>query len=321
MSPIEMPSTSSRAATLLLSLVVVALATAPARAARPFARDSVWNARLPPTTPVAPSSRRLVAELSRQVASAGAWINTTRYSTPVYTVPASQARVRVALDVAYPALQSAFAAVPLPADAVPARGADAQLTVYEPSTDTLWEFWQLRRAADGWHARWGGRMTDVSANPGYFPAPLGATATGLPLLGGLIRISELRRGRIDHALALAIPAARAQAFVWPAQRGDGSAASPSAIPEGTPIPEGTRFRLDPRVDIASLRLPAVARAIALAAQRYGIVVRDVAGAVTFYAEDPTRLGADPYPALFGARSPTELLARFPWTRLRVVASR
>ena len=36
------------------------------------------------------------------------------------------------------------------------------------------------------------------------------------------------------------------------------------------------------------------RAMAVAAQRYGIVVRDGAGAVTFYAEDPTPTGSNPF---------------------------
>ena len=36
------------------------------------------------------------------------------------------------------------------------------------------------------------------------------------------------------------------------------------------------------------------RTMAVAAQRYGIVVRDGAGAVTFYAEDPTPTGRNPF---------------------------
>lgn len=305
---------SARIGAILFPVLVLACTSAPAHAAGLFARDSIWNARLPAATPVATSSRSVVAELRRQVASTGSWINSSQYSTPVYTVPAGQARVRVTLDTSYPSLQAAFAAVPLPANARPALGTDGHLTVYQPSADTLWEFWLMRKAVDGWHARWGGRMTAVSRNPGYFPAPLGATATSLPLLGGLIRTHELRRGRIDHALALAIPAPKANAFVWPAQRDDGFVTSARAIPQGT------HLRLDPKLDIASLRLPAATRAIAVAAQRYGIVVRDFSPVVTLYAEDPTPTGSNPYAALFGGRSPDKLLARFPWSRLQVVAA-
>jgi hypothetical protein len=296
----------------LTALVLLLATSVPAPAAQVFAPQSFWNAPLPAATPVAPDSNRLVAELRRQIATAGVWINTYRYSVPVYTVSASQAAVRVQLDSGYVPLQADFADVPLPIDAQPAPGADAHLSVYQPSTDTLWDFWKLTRAADGWHARWGGKMSGVSRDAGYFPNPVGATGSGLPLLGGLIRIDEARTGVIDHALALAIPAAKAGQYVWPAQRTDGASTDPNAIPEGT------RFRLDPALNLDALGLPPAARAIARAAQRYGIVVRDVAGAVSFYAEDPGPTGSNPYPALYGNLTADQVLAGFPWGSLRVV---
>jgi hypothetical protein len=295
------------------ALVVLMLAGWPAGARAQFAPTSAWDAPLADDAPLVADSAELVAELRRQVAlPSGAWINTSSYSTPVYTVPADQPTVRVALDVGYLPLQRDFEAVPLPDTARPAPGSDAHLTVYQPSTDTLWEFWLLRRAADGWHARWGGKLTGVSQSPGYLASPLGATATSLPLLGGLMRIDELQAGRIDHALALAIPEAQAGKVVWPAQRTDGSSAAATAIPEGT------RFRLDPALDIDALALRPVAAMMAKAAQRYGIVVRDQSGAVTFYAEDPYQFGTSPYSALYQGLMPSQILARFPWDRLQVV---
>jgi hypothetical protein len=59
-------------------------------------------------------------------------------------------------------------------------------------------------------------------------------------------------------------------------------------------------------------------ALARAAQRYGIVVRDQAGAVAFYAQNVASLPSDPYPALFEGHTATELLATFPWSRLQLV---
>jgi hypothetical protein len=301
----------------VLAAVVLAAAASPAAATTtplPFAPSSVWNAPLPDNAPLTANSAALVAELQRQVTTYGTWINTRQYSTPVYTVPADQPRVRVTLDTFMPALQDAFASVPIPSDAVPAQGSDAHLTVWQPSTDSLWEFWKMRLASDGWHARWGGAMSGVSTSPGYFPAPFGATGTSLPLLGGLMRVSELQAGRIDHALAIAIPQAQAQQFVWPAQRTDGASTFADAIPEGT------RLRIDPRLDVASLGLPPVGLAMARAAQRYGIVVRDQAGAVTFYGEDSTPMPApNPYTALYAGKYPNNILAKFPWGRLQMVA--
>jgi hypothetical protein len=191
------------------------------------------------------------------------------------------------------------------------------MVVWQPSTDTMWEFWVANKQADGWHAAWGGQMPNVSSSSGYFTAPSnwGATATSLPLLGGLIRIDELRAGRIDHALAVCIPEASSRWFSWPAQRTDGQNSSQSAIPEGT------RFRLDPNLNLNALPMSRATRIIAEAAQRYGIVVRDTGGAITFYAEDPTPLGSDPYvgpTGFFDGAYPSQMLADFPWSQLQAL---
>ena len=285
----------------------------PACASCPFAAGSFWNAPLAAGAPVDARSAVWVAELRRQLSTTNPWINTTTYSTPVYTVPAGQPTVRVTLDASDAALQQAWSQVPIPAGAKPASGSDAHMVVWQPATDTMWEFWLASLKADGWHARWGGRMTGVSKSPGYFTAPnpgWGATATSLPLLGGLMRTSELQAGRIDHALAFAIPHTKLwKSWSWPAQRSDGDTDSADAIPEGA------RFRLPADLDIDALKLPPVTAAIAKAVQRYGMVLRDKSGAVSFYAEAPT--GADPYPALFKTY-PNLLFATFPWDRLQAL---
>jgi hypothetical protein len=281
----------------------------------------VWNTPLPANAPLATDSDRLASALSQEVwleamgytGAMGPWINFDHYSTPVYRVGSNTPTVRVTLDTDYPSLQTDFAAVPIPAGARQADGTDGSLTVYQRSTDTLWEFWLARRDADGWHARWGGKMTHVSTNRGYFPNPLGATATSLPLLGGLMTIDELQAGKVDHALALGIPNTDANTVTWPAQRGDGRRTGATAIPEGT------HFRIDPSVDLSQLGLSKTGLAIAKAVQRYGMVVRDTSGCVAFYAEDPLTRTDDPYSRIFGGAYPNQVLSGFPWDRLQVVA--
>lgn len=295
---------------------------------RPFAPTSFWNTPLADDAPIDARSSGYVGRLRYLLRRWAPYVNTTSYSTPVYTVPADQPTVRVTLDKENSEdLQAVFDEVPIPRGARPAAGTDGHMVVWQPSRDVMWEFWVARRLADGWHARYGGRMTNVSKSPGYYTAirgpsgryvehPLwGATATSLPLLGGLIRIDELRAGRIDHALSIALPEIRAGAYSWPAQRTDGAARHPNAIPEGA------RLRLDPRLDLSKLDMPPVVRTIAVAAQRYGIVVRDGGGAVTFFAEDPTPTGRDPFAGpdgLFGVRYIDEALRAFPWDRLQVL---
>jgi hypothetical protein len=205
--------------------------------------------------------------------------------------------------------------VPIPEYARPAAGDDRHIVVYQPATDTMWEFWTAHRRGHGWQVGWGGVIHRVSRSPGHVDAiesvETGATATSLPLVGGLITLRDLRRRSIDHALAMAIPDSRAAVWSRPARRTDGGNASPDAIPAGA------RFRLDPSVDIDALKLPPFTAMMAKAAQRYGILVRDTSPVVTFYAQDPTPTGENPWAPAFASGLP-ELLRRFPWDRLQVV---
>jgi hypothetical protein len=288
----------------------------------PFACSSVWNAPLPATAPLSPHSSQYVSDLLGQVKEYGGWIDTYSYSVPVYTVPRDQHRVPVTLDTSgagsADALARAFKqGVPIPPGAKPAAGQDQHMVIWQPSTDTMWEFWHAQQVNGAWHARWGGKMTNVSSNPGYFsnPPDWGATATSLPLMGGLIGIRELQSGHIDHALAMAIPHAASGVVAFPAQRTDGNEHSSGEIPEGT------RFRLDPHLNLSALNVPPIIRILAEAAQHYGMIVRDQSGTVSLYAQDPTPLGRNPYygsKGLFDNLSPAVVMRYFPWSHLQVV---
>lgn len=296
-----------------------------------FAPTSVWNAPLSDTAPIDPSSDSLVKTLTDTVAQNvaagwGPWIETKNTSS-YYVVPADQPTVRVAFDAASwkATLQQAFEAVPIPPNAVPGGGPDAHMTIYQPATDRMWELFQASRQADGWHASFGGAMSSASTSPGYYDAASwpglsgsfwGATATSLPVIAGTMMISELNAGVIPHALAMDIPYARPKTYSWPAQRTDGTSTDPNAIPEGA------RFRLDPSLDIDALNLPPMTRIMAKAAQRYGIVVRDqTAHAISFFAENPNQLTADPYvgtSGFFGGAYPNPVMKAFPWSSLRLL---
>ncbi|MBV9802445.1 MAG: hypothetical protein JO130_04620 [Solirubrobacterales bacterium] len=285
-----------------------------------FSPTSFWNTPLAATAPLDSNSQAYVNELVRQVNVYGSWMNTTSYSAPVYVVPADEPMQHVTLDEYGPALQAAFDAVPIPCDASAAAGSDEHMVVWQPSTDRMWEFWQMHQASDGWHAAWGGEMDHVSTNPGYFdPASgedphWGATATALPLLGGLVTEADLQRGYINHALAISLVETEPSYWSWPAQRTDGGYFTAGI----TPIPEGTRFRLDPTLNIASLDLPPIDAMLAQAAQTYGIVVRDKSGVVVFYGQDPVNLPSNPWPAAFENQYPNQVLAQFPWSHLQAL---
>jgi hypothetical protein len=302
---------------------------------RLFAPTSVWNAPVGRAAVDHSSKRRVrafVAEVRREIHSgSGPWISDVESSTPFYVVPRSTRRVPVELDTGSwgAQLQQALArGVPIPRGAKAAAGPDEHLSVYQPSTDTLWELWKAVHEPDGWHASWGGVMEHVSSSPGYFTqssypglkAPSGwnwgATATSLPVIAGTVRIGELRAGVVPHALALSVPDACARVFTWPAQRTDGSSRARNCLPEGA------HLRLDPKLDLSKLDLPPVTRVLAEAAQRYGIIVRDVSHhSVGFYAEDPLPTGANPYAGpdgLYDGLRPWSFLPQFPWADLQLV---
>jgi hypothetical protein len=306
------------------------VAAGQSRPFRFFSATSFWNEEVPAEGPLDPSSATVMGAFSQEIAAEtqaglGPAINTTKWSVPVYVVPASQPTVRVRLVSASAqlALQSAWNAVPLPPNAQPAAGTDGHLAVWQPSTERLWEFWRLAHGEEGWYAAAGGAMQQVSSNPGVYGPEAwpgaqpwwGGWASSLSLVGGLITLEDLSMGQINHALVIAIPHVRAGVYSSPAQRTDGQTLDPLSLPEGA------HLRLDPKLNLATLHLPRVTLMIAEAAQRYGIFVGAGSGVVNLYGQDPTPTGTEPYGGAggyFEGQISKKLLAAFPWSHLELL---
>jgi len=295
-----------------------------------FSAGSVWRQDIS-KAPLDPNSAAMAANLKAQVDKYYGGIaafNVYKHNTSVYTVPAAQKRTTVKWNncqkktytpsqLYTPSRGAHFVDVPLPDEALPAVASDGQLTIYSPSSDQMWEFWKAEKRADGWYACWGGRIDNVSKSHGFFSDGMGASASGLAVAAGSIRINEAQRGYIDHALSLAIPSpANWTNFSWPAQRSDGSDKAASAIPEGT------RLRLDPSVDVDKLKLTPVAKMVAKSAQKYGFIVTDKSGAVSVQAESgagaESATGADPWRALLGGTPSYLVFKNFPWDKMQVL---
>jgi hypothetical protein len=306
-----------------------------------FSPTSFWNEPVSADAPVDPSSSKLVSNLAAQMAAeeeaqTGPWINVGAYGVPIYTVPAGQPTVRVTLAEvpqggvtaadrieAAPALQSAWSAVPLPSNALPASGTDRELVVWQPSADRLWEFWQLVHGPDGWSASWGGAMRRVNRNSGVYGSEAwpgaksdwGASASSLSIAGGLIMLEDLELGQINHALAIAVPEVRGGVYASPARRTDGTSTDPLSLPEGA------HLRLDPKLDLAALHLPRLTLLMAEAAQRYGLYVRDGGAIGGFFGQSPAPAETNPYTGpggYFEGKYPNQVLAAFPWSHLQVL---
>jgi hypothetical protein len=302
-----------------------------------FSPSSFWNKPVSADAPLDPASVAIMGAFAEGIAAQeraddGPWINTAEYSIPVYTVSEDQPTVRVTLDrtrahvPGAATLSAAWGAVPLPSTAKPAVGTDGSLVIWQPSRDRLWEFHRLVHEPGGWSANWGGAMRHVSSNQGVYGPDAwpgaqtgwGMSASSLSLVGGLITLEDLELGQINHALEMALPQRSASVFASPAQRTDGRSTDPLALPEGA------HLRLNPALDLAALHLPRLTLMLAEAAQRYGIFITDgtgASGASTFFAQDPTPTGTNPYAGpsgYFEGKRPNELLASFPWDQLQLL---
>ena len=319
-----------------------AVATQATSLSRVFSPRSFWYRPIPADAPLNPKSSIYTQDLLHQIKTHYGTVNlnTTSFASPIYYVQTnagSDAVNWVDGTPIYPVgkrvnvgfwdcqnkgrtpheLVEQWRGVPIPAGATPANGSDSEMSIYDLSTHTLWEFWVTRRVDGEWQACWGGLLRDTMQNPGIFPHPYGATATGLPFIGGEISAEELANGKINHAIGIAlVNAANWDEFSWPASRSDGY--NPNHAPDR--IPEGIRMRLDPSVDVDALNLTPVGRIIAKAAQKYGFVVWDKAGAVSLRMVNPASYELaglpNPYPALFDNVASYDVLKGFPWSKMQ-----
>ncbi|WP_157754748.1 carbohydrate-binding domain-containing protein [Nigerium massiliense] len=297
-------------------------------AQQPFASSSFWYQRIPTNVALSERGATYRRVLAEDIASHDrtATINTSGYAPPVYRVNASTPRVKVRNnqctgpngDPAWLERMWApqFDSVPIPAEAKAASGADQEIVIWSPSTNEVWEMWRFESNSGAYQACWGGKFSATNTSNGVHPYPFGVTASGLSLLGGTVRVAELRAGRINHAVAIGVNRPRKGVHSWPANRDDGTWDSVDAIPEGQ------RFRLDPSVDVQSLNLSPIGMIIARAAQEYGFVVRDnTTGPVVVYAEDAdpyVRAGkGNPYTEMFGSQQHLWMNG-FPWDRLQAL---
>ena len=189
-----------------------------------------------------------------------------------------------------PELAKQWKAVPVPAYAEAASGTDAEMTIYQPSTDTMWEFWQARKVDGRWQGCWGGRMQNVSKSQGIWQRPYGTTATGLPFLGGQITAEELRQGEIKHVLGISLVDTEKWNVVFlagqPLRRLQSQeCAEPDSGRAAVPARPGGRCRVTEDAPVGKI--------IAKAAQKYGFVVWDKAGAITLRCRTPNPIPTRP----------------------------
>jgi hypothetical protein len=142
---------------------------------------------------------------------------------------------------------------------------DRHAVVVDRDRCRLYEIFATRQTASGrWRAGSGAvwRLTSNALRPDGWTS---ADAAGLPILPGLLRRDEVRRGRVDHAIRFTTDVTDRR-HVWPARHDAGSVSNP-AYP-----PMGAWFRLEASFPMSSYR--ADTQVVLRAMKRHGMVLAD-----------------------------------------------
>jgi hypothetical protein len=248
-----------------------------------FPRENPWNQRVD-RLPVAGDSERIVRSIGAE-RPVHADFGSGRYlgapiGIPYTTVSRRQHKVRVSFQYADESDRGPY---PIPRGASIEGGrqssGDRHVIVVDRDRCRLYELYAAYPVSGGRSWRAGsGAIWNLRSNALRPRGWTSADAAGLPILPGLARHEELRRGGIDHALRFTAPSTR-RAFLYPARHFASDSTDP-ALPA-----MGQRLRL--RAGFAVSSFPRQARAVLRALKRYGMVLADN-GAPWFIGGAPSR---------------------------------
>jgi hypothetical protein len=233
-----------------------------------FSADSAWNTRIddPRQFPVHPQSTTYIANMSPATHLHPDWGNwsTDHYGIPWQTVPGAQ--VSVPMTFSY-ASESDPGPYPFPTNALVeggvGSGGDMHVLVIETGTCALYETWSSTYVGPGWTCGSGAKF-DLRSNTLRTDGWTSADAAGLPVLPGLVKVSEIEAGAVHHALRFTMNSTQ-QAYIHPATHAAGK--SNPSLP-----PMGLRLRLKASFNAASFTGPA--RVVLTAMQQYGLILAD-----------------------------------------------
>lgn len=272
-----------------------------------FSDDSFWNQPLPENPKIHPKSDKWMQVLSQEPGGAYFGINTDTYTIPVYetdentpTYTIYNRPVNENFRKVHGYRNNWFAThdfyghgkgfgknVPIPVNAVSDPEEDSHIVMVDWKSNLVWDVWGLE-IVDGKYYSFTGMKYKANGsgvfNPKDFKVKNGESihfygpgrAAGVPVVAGLILYDEAMNGEIRHKLAAATRYNAYQEYVFPAIWTDG-------MVEGS-IPEGSVIQLDPKLDLSQFDLTPQEKAVAVAAQKYGMVIVDNAGGNVIYAQ-------------------------------------
>ena len=222
--------------------------------------DNVWN-RTVDALPVLPGSDAIVRSIGLGSSLHPDFSDAGRYGIPINVVSSRTPKSRVRFDYAD---ESDRVRYPIPARPKIEGGGDRHILMLDRDRCRLYELFAAQRTRSGWRAG-SGAVFDLRSNRLRPAGWTSADAAGLPILPGLARFDEVRRGTIDHALRFTAPRTRS-AYVYPARHAAG-AGGDTSLP-----PMGLRVRLKSSVSLAGFGPQA--RVVLTALKRYGMILAD-----------------------------------------------
>ena len=222
--------------------------------------DNVWN-RTVDALSVLPGSDAIVRSIGLGSALHPDFSDAGRYGIPINVVSSRTPKSRVRFDYAS---ESDRVRYPIPARPKIEGGGDRHILMLDRDRCRLYELFAAQRTRSGWRAG-SGAVFDLRSNRLRPAGWTSADAAGLPILPGLARFDEVRRGTIDHALRFTAPRTRS-AYVYPARHAAG-AGGDTSLP-----PMGLRVRLKSSVSLAGFGPQA--RVVLTALKRYGMILAD-----------------------------------------------
>ncbi|HYP23654.1 MAG TPA: hypothetical protein VEV43_08780 [Actinomycetota bacterium] len=259
------------AAVVFATVAVPGTAAAPLPAApdcRIFPESNVWNRRVD-DLPVHARSRAIIRSIGRSEGlhpdfGSGRW-DGGPIGIPFTVVGDGQRKSRVRFQYADESDKGPY---PIPKD-VPIEGGrqsdgDRHALILQKDECRLYELYALRRRDGRWRAG-SGAIWDLDSNELRPKGWTSADAAGLPILPGLARWDEVKRGVIDHALRFTVSRTRAK-YIYPA-RHYASDSDDANLP-----PMGLRLRLKKSFPVKGF--PRQARIVLVALKRYGMIVAD-----------------------------------------------
>lgn len=283
----------------------------------PFPDAPEWSRPIPDDAATDPASDRYVSYLREALARAsgkGPFLATGRYGVPIWVGRRGDRKVTLGACYRYRCPGVGGARVQLPRGARPDPGSDRHMVIVDARRQVAYDLFDARFENGRW-AGAGGARVHLRKGDGSTGRAGGATAAHTALLAGLVRPVEIRRGRIDHALAVTIPGIGRGAPRCPAR-----ANVPTTSREDAP-PEGTRFQLDPSLNLDALGLTRVELVVARALQRYGMIVVDNGGQVAFRGENYVGKSIDGWERIGLGRGDSISLGEIPLYRVRVISGR